>query len=54
MYAAYTIIRNVINLKNYPEEAESLLKVHMGFDYYMQDVAEAKEGLRKRGFKGDL
>ncbi|KAK8826739.1 dolichol-phosphate mannosyltransferase subunit 3 [Blastocystis sp. ATCC 50177/Nand II] len=44
IYALYTIVKNVINLKNYPDEAESLLK----------DVQEAKEGLRKRGYKGDL
>lgn len=27
IYALYTIVKNVINLKNYPDEAESLLKV---------------------------
>ena len=27
IYAVYTIIRNVVNLKNYPEEAESLIRV---------------------------
>ncbi|KNB43037.1 dolichol-phosphate mannosyltransferase [Blastocystis sp. subtype 4] len=44
IYAVYTIMSNVIRLKNYPEEAESLLK----------DVAEAKDGLRKRGYKYEL
>lgn len=27
LYALFVIMRNVINLKNFPEEAESLLKV---------------------------
>ncbi|KAK8795436.1 hypothetical protein WA538_004620 [Blastocystis sp. DL] len=43
-FAAFTILRNVIRLKNYPEEAESLLK----------DVAEAKAGLKKMGYKYEL
>lgn len=27
LFAGFTILRNVIRLKNYPDEAESLLKV---------------------------
>ena len=30
-YAAVTILGNVIRLKNYPEEAESLLQVRLAF-----------------------
>lgn len=28
VFAGFTILRNVIRLKNYPDEAESLLKVN--------------------------
>lgn len=53
-FAAFTILRNVIRLKNYPEEAESLLKVIEKRSVHTQDVAEAKAGLKKMGYKYEL
>ena len=53
-FAAFTILRTVIRLKNYPEEAESLLKVSEKRSVHTQDVAEAKAGLKKMGYKYEL
>ena len=35
VFTAFTILRNVIRLKNYPEEAESLLKVSVECGIHM-------------------
>ncbi|KAK8791015.1 hypothetical protein WA158_005646 [Blastocystis sp. Blastoise] len=42
-YALFVILKNVINLRNYPSESVSL----------NSDIAEAKQYLKRQGFKFD-